>query len=302
VTTSAQNPVLLIPHDGTSLADTALALSRQLAAPQTKFVLLRVVEPGSIGAGAGEQARDAVILSALEASATNLGEGAEVDYLTVEGDAATVIADEAARLGASAIVLATQGRGAIGRWLHGSVADRVARVSTVPVVIARGGEEETPSLEIRRVLVPYDGSELAMTAVPVAAGIATTRRVPVHVLTAVDVTSLAPVSVPGAVMPVAGEMYEQVYDDLLAEAQKGVDQVTGIVRQYGAEATSEVRIGPAIVAIEDVMRDGDLVVLTSHGRSGIQRWLLGSVAEQLVRTAPVPVMLVPAAGRERATA
>jgi nucleotide-binding universal stress UspA family protein len=56
------------------------------------------------------------------------------------------------------------------------------------------------------------------------------------------------------------------------------------------------------VTIADAVHDGDLIVMASHGRGGVQRWLLGSVAEKLVREAPVPVMLVPIAARQSGTA
>ena len=52
------------------------------------------------------------------------------------------------------------------------------------------------------------------------------------------------------------------------------------------------------MSIAEAVHDGDLIVMTSHGRSGVQRWLLGSVAEKLVREAPVPVVLVPVAARQ----
>jgi nucleotide-binding universal stress UspA family protein len=52
--------------------------------------------------------------------------------------------------------------------------------------------------------------------------------------------------------------------------------------------------GAVAAAIESVTQPGDLIVMTSHGRGGIRRWIIGSVAEQLVRTATVPVLLVPA--------
>ena len=60
--------------------------------------------------------------------------------------------------------------------------------------------------------------------------------------------------------------------------------------------------GSPFFAIADSTKTGDLLITTSHGRSGVLRWLLGSVAEKLVREAPVPVLLVPSTGRGAATA
>ncbi|MFM9106385.1 MAG: universal stress protein [Chloroflexota bacterium] len=289
---------LLVPLDGSELAESALAYAKLVAAPDTSYVLLRVVDGGSAG-----EAAEAAAEASLRASARLLGDTAKVSFVSDAGDPATVIVEQAVNRGASAIVMATHGRGAIGRWLHGSVADRVARTTPVPVLILRGGDDSgvTPN-ELRRVLLPYDGSEVARGAIPAAMDIALAKGIPVHVLTAVDVSSLAPVSVPGAAMPMSGDVYEEVYDELVSQARSEAEAAAAILHDRGVAATTEVRVGPPAIAIEDVLRTGDLVVLSSHGRTGVQRWLLGSVSEQLVRSAPGPVLLVPVAGRETASA
>jgi nucleotide-binding universal stress UspA family protein len=306
MTSSHVASTLLVPLDGSELAETALGYAKLLGSPDTTYVLLRVTPANGHLAGRVDPERLSAAASSIEAefkqSAAMLGAGAKVSLLTASGDPATVIVEQAAAIGATAIVIATHGRGAIGRWLHGSISDRVARTSPIPVVILRGDEGGTTPHELTRILLPYDGSETARAVIPAAGDIALAQGLQVHILTAVDVTSIAPVSVPGAVMPVSGDIYEEVYDQLVAEARTEAATAAALFHDRGITATTEVRVGPPAVAVEDVLQPGDLIALSSHGRSGVQRWLLGSVAEQLIRAAPAPVMLVPAAGRETATA
>jgi nucleotide-binding universal stress UspA family protein len=73
-----------------------------------------------------------------------------------------------------------------------------------------------------------------------------------------------------------------------------LDEVADRIRSEGVEVETRVMAGAVAAAIESVTQPGDLIVMTSHGRGGIRRWIIGSVAEQLVRTATVPVLLVPA--------
>ena len=97
--------------------------------------------------------------------------------------------------------MTTHGRGALGRWAFGSVADQVTRRSPVPVLVVRPAETvEEAAPAIQRLVVPLDGSTLAEEAVPVAQSLAQRLNVPVHLLTAIDVASLLPVDV---VPPVA---------------------------------------------------------------------------------------------------
>ena len=78
-------------------------------------------------------------------------------------------------------------------------------------------------------------------------------------------------------------------------------RVTRLMKDEGIAASGAVLNGSPFFAINDATRPGDLIVLTSHGRGGVRRWLLGSVAEKLVREASVPVLLVPAVERGRVT-
>ena len=266
---------VLVPLDGSPDAEQALPYAEALAGPGCQLILLEV----------GEDPDDEFTL--LERHA---GSCAQLE--TASGDPAEQILRVVRDLGVGLIVMTTQGRGALGRWAFGSVADAVTRKSPVPVLVVRPGEETTEP-PIRRLVVPLDGSSLAEAAVPFAQSLAQRLGIPVHLLTAIDPVSL----VPSAVAPVLAfdsEVYTETLAQLRGDAESWLAAVGDRLRGAGVETSWETVSGSPYVAISDALQPGDAIVMTSHGRGGVRRWLLGSVAEKLIREGQAPVMLVPA--------
>ena len=308
--------VVLTPIDGSARALHAVPWAAKLAGPQGTVLLFRVIPPEPdyaealfTFAGAGEagaqRIRDEWQSIAQtdfdEAAALVAGSRVTVDREVVEGEPDEEIVAAADERGVDMIAMASHGRGALGRAIFGSVADRVARMATVPVLILRTPQDELPhgGPAIRRVVVPLDGSALAEEALPVAAVAARQVGAPVAVVRAVDVTSSLPVA-PGALGPTpvaASEASDRIWEQLEAEAKRTVGDAVAKLQAQGVEASGTTLTGSPFFAISDFTEPDDLIVLTSHGRSGVGRWLLGSIAEKLVREAPAPVLLVPAADR-----
>lgn len=307
--------VVLTPIDGSARALRAVPWAARLAGKEGSVVLLRVVPPQPAYAealltlaGSGEQGVDRIrreweqIANADldEAAATIADSGAAVQRDIEEGEPEERIIAAADSHGAEMIVMASHGRGAIGRAIFGSVADRVTRTATIPVLVLRTPEDEAPEdPPVRRIVVPLDGSELAEEALPVALRVAKTLGVPIHVVRAVDPVATMPVprGAFGVSPIVTAEVADQIWNESEAEAKDTVRDAIARLRNDGAEVDGATLSGSPFFAISDAAAPDDLLVLTSHGRGGVRRWLLGSVAEKLVREAPAPVLLVPAAGR-----
>jgi nucleotide-binding universal stress UspA family protein len=96
---------------------------------------------------------------------------------------------------------------------------------------------------------------------------------------------------------ISSAVYEEVLEDEEKAATASLDAVKAEMANQGVTVTSEVMVGTAVAVIGEMHAPGDVVVMSSHGRSGIGRWLLGSVAETLVREGTAPVIVVPAADR-----
>lgn len=141
-----------------------------------------------------------------------------------------------------------------------------------------------------RILVPLDGSETSEVALDEAVRQAKTFDLPVHIVRVVDTQMLEQVGGSAAAFnyTMLGEMFEQES----ADARAYVEQVAGTLRSERLTVTHEVLIGPITRGIVDETRPGDMIVMGSHGRTGFRRWMLGSIAEEVMRHAEVTVLLV----------
>jgi nucleotide-binding universal stress UspA family protein len=207
------------------------------------------------------------------------------------GEVADTILGVAAEQNADFIVMSTRGRGRFGRLLLGSVADRIARSSTVPVLLVhpRSTQEFVPvdgTAIVNRIVVPMDGSQRARNALPIAASVARQLSVPVHLIRAVPLQEKM----------MADQRY---YESFCTAASDGLESEASKLRATGLEATTKLLIGETVPLLLDELGSGDLVIMTSHGEGGIRRWQLGSVAEKLINLAPAPILLVPDPARVR---
>ena len=299
---------VLVPLDGSPLAEQALPYAQALVAPGAALTLLQVVEtPEPIHGMSGrllapiedvERMLEQQAHDDLQKTVTTLhGKLPPVHLEVTRGDPAVEILRVAAGRQVDLTAMTTHGRGALGRWVFGSVADRVARSSPVPVLLVRPSEGEPRPVAIRRLVVPLDGSALAEEALPTAQALARRLSVPIHLITVIDMMRIIPVEV-APVVAFDATVYEETLSQFDAGAAALLAEVSERLEREGLHTTSEVAHGSPFMTIADAVQDGDLIVMTSHGRSGVRRWLLGSVAEKLVREAPVPVVLVPVAARQ----
>ena len=141
-----------------------------------------------------------------------------------------------------------------------------------------------------RIVVPLDGSELAEQALPAAEGLAGLTGAPLHLVRVVDLTRLERYGAYGLAVEYAG--FEMVADEERPAARAYLDRVAADLTGRGCSVTTEVSDGPTPRVQVGLTRPGDVVVMASHGRTGMARWFLGSVAEEVVRHAAVPVLLV----------
>lgn len=290
--------VVLVPLDGSELAKQSIPFAQTFAGANGTIVLLRVVPESQAAMDpSGDVIVPADIMGNwvkaaaqrdLDTVASDLPANVTVETRIVTGDAAEEIRNAAIDRGASLIVITSHARGAIGRAAFGSVADRLSRTTTVPVVIIRPIDGAAPQYHpaIRRLLVPLDGSERARSAIAVAKALATQLDVPVRLLRVIDFT---PSIYTGSPLPLP----QSYFDDWRRAAHESIGASAAEFDGSTIAVSTEVREGSPFPSIEAACREGDLIVLSSHGRSGFQRWLLGSVAEKLVRSAPAPVCLVP---------
>lgn len=199
------------------------------------------------------------------------------------------IIEAAERHRATMIVMGTHGRSGLARALLGSVAMSLTQHSPVPCVFVPPGTA-IDRASIDRALLPVDGSELAEHAVPIAKKLAAAGT---------HVTALRVLAPSSTLLPFAsgmeGYVPVSVMDDMRSAAEKYIE---GIAGRIGHGATGEIALGAPAKAIVDIAheRNMDLIVMTTHARSTIGRIVLGSIADRVLRTAKMPVLVVHPSG------
>ena len=190
-------------------------------------------------------------------------------------------ADEA---GVDAIVMGTHGRHGADRLLFGSVAEGVVRDATLPVIVRRGDPAVTATYPLETVVAATDGSVQAQRAVERAIAVANHHDATLCIVSVVDVTPVG-----------LDESTDLRVNRLESQAERVVAEAADAAREAGVDdVETAVEFGSAHREICAYVADcgGDLVVVGTHGRSGVDRLLLGSVAERVLRTASTPVLTV----------
>ena len=155
---------------------------------------------------------------------------------------------------------------------------------------AGGGAALEKELTVyERIVVSLDGSGTAEAALGPAAELARRLGAPLHLVRVADVSRVQ-FGLNEAALEYAALGRELGEEE--AEAARYLADTAARLGQDGPAPTTEVRRGFAARELVEAVRPGDLLVMASHGRSGPKRWLLGSVAEEVVRHAAAPVLLV----------
>lgn len=289
---------IVVPVDGSEPSLAALKYATQF--PTKELVLLHVMVDREVIVPDWILRRDSARTEvSLNVRLENLAEelrtaGREVTVDVRIGD----VAEEIIRAGEQSdlIVMMTHGRGAAGRVLFGSMADRVIRHGTTPTLLVRVGELTRNPKIPDRVVCALDGSEIAERGLTAAIEVASALQLPLHLVRSVglqDVKERLRQDRTERVSPL--QMDPELYD-------KTLEQVRADANDYLATKAAEAQIRHAAVTTELVEGSvpftlmwavdvDDILVITSRGQGGYKRWALGSVAEKLVREAPCPVFL-----------
>ena len=236
---------------------------------------------GDAGAAGAAAADGEVARSGVEWSGTG-----RIRTAVVRGTRSDAILDYAEEYGADLIAMGTHGRTGVKRFVSGSVTERVLRRSPVPVLTARAVERPANGDGYDDVLVPVDGSDAAGAAVDHVLAIAGAFDARVHALNVVEVGGLV---TDADTAPSPG-----VFNRLESLGDEATGAVADRAREAGLDVFTEVREGSSGKAILDSADEQgiDLIAMGTHGRSGLERILLGSTTERIVRRADSPVLAV----------
>jgi nucleotide-binding universal stress UspA family protein len=292
---------LLIPLDGSKTAEAALPYGRTLARTlKIPVELLGVVDTSVLDNRVFRDSGDSetIIAESIRSSEEYLNRIVKtfpddnVSCIVETGRAEDVIIEKAGS-DATLTAMATHGRSGIDRLLMGSVAEKVLRSAINPLILIRASEEaKSEGLALlKSVIVPLDGSELAETVLSPVAQLANALKLEVILLRAYQI----PMNTYAGMEDSYPIDYEKISVALKEEAQSYLERKVAELKLNGIEKLSFVIAegsgASEIVALGRRTPD-NLIAMCTHGRSGIKRWVLGSVTEKVVRLCGDPVLIV----------
>jgi nucleotide-binding universal stress UspA family protein len=286
---------ILIPLDGSRLAETILpygrALANNLGVP---IDLLYVNDPKGPTACAPFMASEY-----LNRIAESFGGAVAVRSVVETGNPAATIIGVAAAEPELLIAMATHGYSGAKRWLLGSVAEKVLRAAANHVLLVRPANGAPSGVaKLTTVLVPLDGSKLAEKVLPTVSELALRLTLQVVLLRVTRRIYSAP---PEGFLPVFGANVpnlKKLWEEANAEANDYLIEKANQLRQQGltqvAPLVLESGVDGAAAAIIDLVKKTpkSFVAMCSHGESGIAKWLVGSVTERVVQYTTGPVLVI----------
>ena len=293
---------ILIPLDGSRTAEKVLPYARYLAGKfKVPVELLAVIDIAEMASHmASEKARflDTIIEDGVRHSTNYLRgvagtfPGTDVSCSVEKGKAEDTIIEKSASDKTMLIAMATHGRSGLNRFLLGSVAEKVLRGSANPLLLIRASEEAKSDGEatLKSIIVPLDGSELAESVLPMVVDVAKKLNLEIELFRAYHI----PYNVYAGDEGFYAGNYEELLNGVRDETQEYLDRKAAEIRKIGVEkVTCVVKEGFAGDEIISLGRKtpASLIAMCSHGRSGVKRWVLGSVTETVVRHSDGPVLI-----------
>ncbi len=294
---------ILLPLDGSDLAQQAIPYAEKLAGSlgsQIKLIYVR---------GPHEDKYSNMHKLYLQKIAEAMKSGAEqytdkpgrdkiiVESTILAGDPAQEIVDYADKENIDLIVMSTHGRTGITRWALGSVADRVLRATRKPLALIRAKNirpNTLPKNIINKILVTLDGSAQSEVVIPYVEELASRIKAEVVLLHVLE---------PSYYVFTVGGFNWDAYSEKQRKSMKAfyTDYLQGIAakfRKMGITTKYQVIFGivaEVIIDFSDKVH-ADFVAMSTHGRSGVNRWVLGSVAERVLRAGNTSLLLVRESG------
>jgi nucleotide-binding universal stress UspA family protein len=248
----------------------------------------------------GQAYLDRVLQRLATVGENSLSENSLTSVL-LEGSVAGAINRHAVATEVDVIVMTTHGRGPMARFWLGSVADSLIRQTSIPVLFVQPQETEaelTQESVFTRVLIPLDGSQLAEQILEPAMALATAMRAEVTLLRVVE--QLTPASYDpnsnriSGLRPSGLTQLQEVDRQEWSRAEEYLDQLAARLRSEALSVQTRVisHLRPATAILDDASSNGaDLIALATHGRGGLKRLLVGSVADKVVRGTTTPVLV-----------
>jgi nucleotide-binding universal stress UspA family protein len=294
---------ILVPLDGSKTAETVLPYARSLAGKlKIPVEFLGVIDIAEMVTHISpEKARylDTMIEDGVRSSKEYLSgiaksfPGIRITCTVEKGRAEEVIIEKGDADTGMLVAMATHGRSGINRWLLGSVAEKVLRGAANPLLLIRATDQAKTEGEaaLNSIIVPLDGSELAESVLPMVAGLAKKLNLEIVLFRAYHI----PYNIYAGGDGLYGIDFDELIGGVRDEATEYLEKKVAEMKKLGVEKISYATkegIGADEIISLGRQTPANLIAMCSHGRSGVKRWVLGSVTETVVRHYSDPVLVI----------
>jgi nucleotide-binding universal stress UspA family protein len=293
---------ILVPLDGSELAEIAIPYAEELAGKfGSKVILLNVRKPSEDPNNPELEAYLKEMIAIVEQDIKKspdlpLGEKVKVESVTIGLSGllthpAEEILNYTEKKNISLIIIATHGRTGIKRWALGSVAEKVVRASTKPILLVRANIDGHKKISLSNILVPLDGSKQSETLLPYIKNLASELKSKIILLHVIS----QPYQIYTGTEGVVEVCYTREELKMKrVDAKNYLERLGRLCIGKGIIFSTQVRVGEAAEEIIKLAEKPniDLVAMSTHGRSGFSRWEHGSIADKVLHAGNTPLLLV----------
>jgi len=289
---------ILVPLDGSDLAELALPYAEELAnAFKSEIILLHVSEPSE------DRYRHMHELYVKEVTDRIKGRFKKVTPVVVSGKPADEIISYADKNKVGIIIMTSHGRSGVLSWATGSIASKLLQGAAAPLLLVRAAKSKrkvTRQVLLNRILLPLDGSEAGEAAVGYIAEMMSRLEL--------EVTLFGVVSSGQHIRSVGGLDYinysEEQLEMFKKEAEEYLDGVYRRLKRRKGTVKVVLKVGDKSGDVgQEILKFAEekgvsLIAISSHGHSGIEKWVFGSIANKVVHNSRSPVLVVKELGEK----
>jgi nucleotide-binding universal stress UspA family protein len=288
---------ILVPLDGSSDAEMAIPYAEEVAAKLgSQMILISASESGPTDTERFYQTYLKRITEQVQHQLTGWKPKKEISVQSkvLPGQPANEILHYADVSDVGLIAMTSRGSSGSGPWALGSTAAKVLQITTKPLLLVRSPASDAALQQkklIKRILVPLDGSRLGEAAIPYAEGLGQALGAELVLFHAVEPEPLTPYSLWENAMPPSTD---EIQGHKKNYATYYLEEAAKLVKDKGIGVSVAVDSGHAAECIIDYARENriDLIALSTHGRTGLELWVFGSVTNKVLHYGDTPVLVV----------
>jgi nucleotide-binding universal stress UspA family protein len=282
---------LLVPLDGSELAERAVPYAQTIAKNMGSEITLFTVSIAS-----AEQL-DRPMKAYLELKARELqAQGIKASCAVAYGNVPDEIVGFADKNNIDLIIISTHGYSGIKRWVLGSVARKVLYGTSVQVLLIKSKAPEVSQVELKKFLLPLDGSPFSESPIPFIQQLTKDSRAEIF-LTLVCEPPLVPSYGDHPINPTWEKHRDEVWVEAKKQAEEYLKKMKAGLQKQGMKVKSHVIPGELGRVAETLLQAAeqdkiDLITMATHGRSSVSRWVYGGIANRIVEQSIQPVLLI----------